>query len=112
MILPITSPGSFGSQRTQKPVGVAHRLLLLDVVAHHRDRKAMRDEPRHAADRARLALEIEDVHVAFGRAVELEDQRDAEAVLELVPQIGPQPVAADSRMRCLVSLGFGGACVR
>ena len=82
------------SQRIAEAVGVAHRLLALDVEAHHRDRKAVRDEPRHAADRARLALEIEHGHVAFGRAVEFQDVRDAEARLELLPHVGAQAVAA------------------
>src|SRR4029078_1094209 len=69
--------------------GVSHRLLGLDLGAHHRGREAVRDEPRHATDRARLALEVEDVHVAFGRPVELENVRDVESGLELTPQVRP-----------------------
>src|SRR4029079_8985969 len=72
---------------------VADRLLMLDVEAHHGDREAVRDEPRHAPDGALLALEIEDVHVAFGRAVELENVRDAESRLKLAPEVGAKPVA-------------------
>ncbi len=66
-------------------LGIAHRLLVLDVETHYRDREAVRDEPGHASDRALLTLEIEDVHVAFGRPVELQDVRDAEPGLELRP---------------------------
>ena len=54
----------------------------------------MREEPGHAADRAFLAVPVEDRHVAFGRGVELDDPRDPEALLELRPDVGTQAVAA------------------
>ena len=54
----------------------------------------MREEPRDAADRAGLALEIEHRDVALGRRVELEDVRDPEPLLEMLPHVGPQAVAA------------------
>src|SRR5438105_13905758 len=54
----------------------------------------MRQERRRTADRARLALDVEQRDVAFGRGVELEDARDAEARLELAPHVEAEPVAA------------------
>src|SRR5262249_38917431 len=73
---------------------VAHRLLLLDIELDELDGEAMPEEPRDTADRAFLAIEIEQLHVALGRRVELDDLRNAESLLELVPDIGAQPVAA------------------
>src|SRR3984893_3082329 len=62
-----------------KALRIADRLLLLDVELDDLGRKAVRDEPGNAADRAGLALEIEGRDVAFGRRIELENLRDAEA---------------------------------
>src|SRR5262249_49789147 len=73
---------------------VANRLLGLDVEAHHLGGEAGRDEPGNAADRAFLAVEIEHRDIAFGRAVALDDLRNAEAALELRPDLGTQSVAA------------------
>src|SRR5471032_2171028 len=75
-------------------VGIAHRLLSLHVESHNSGRKPVCDEPRNAADSARLTLEIEDIHVAFGRSVEFQDMRKTETALELLPQVRPQPVPA------------------
>src|SRR5262249_35538894 len=66
---------------------VAHRLLILDVELDDLGREAMRHEPRDAADRAGLALEIEGRHVAFGRGIELENPRDVEATDEFRPHV-------------------------
>src|SRR5262249_49795699 len=73
---------------------VPHRLLALDVEADDPGRKAGGDPPGQPADGTHLALEIEQRDIAFGRAVELDDPRDVEAVLELQPDIGAQAVAA------------------
>src|SRR5262245_44831012 len=74
---------------------VADRLLALDVEAHDLGREAMGQEPGDPADGTFLALEVEHGHVAFGGSVELDDLGDPEAFLELVPDIGPQAVAAE-----------------
>src|SRR5438552_15204365 len=47
-----------------------------------------------AANRGGFALEIEERDVALGRGVELENPGNAETVLEVVPDVGPQPVTA------------------
>src|SRR5262249_39368209 len=73
---------------------VAHRLLLLDVELDELDGEAMPEEPRDAADRAFLAVEIEQLHVALGGGIKLDDLRNAEARLEFVPDVGTQAVAA------------------
>ena len=54
----------------------------------------MREERRHAADGAGLALDIVQRDVAFGRRIELKDARYAEARLEFLPDVGAQSVAA------------------
>src|SRR5215469_5796503 len=54
----------------------------------------MGEERRRTADRARLALDVEQRDVALGRRVELEDARNAKARLELPPHVEAQPVAA------------------
>uniref|UniRef100_A0A0N4ZJL1 LEPR-XLL domain-containing protein n=1 Tax=Parastrongyloides trichosuri TaxID=131310 RepID=A0A0N4ZJL1_PARTI len=48
---------------------------------------------RHAADGARLAVKVEQGDVALGGAIELHDVLDAEALLELGPDVGAQAVA-------------------
>src|SRR5215475_839059 len=67
---------------------VADRLLGIDVKPHHFGGEAVRDEPGNAADGALLAVEIDHRHVAFRRGVELDDLRNAKAVLELPPDFG------------------------
>src|SRR5215510_4644008 len=74
---------------------VADRLLALDVKAHDLGREALGQEPGDAADGAFLTLEVEHGDVAFRGSVELDDLGDFEALLELVPDIGPQAVATD-----------------
>ena len=73
---------------------VADRLLAFCVEADDLGREARGDPPGKPADRAFLAVEIEQRDVAFGRGVELDDLRNLEAPLELRPHIGPQTVAA------------------
>src|SRR5262249_14687874 len=52
------------------------------------------DERRKvAADRADLVLEVDERGVALGRAVELDDLRDREALLERRPDVRAQAVA-------------------
>src|SRR6516162_3231938 len=73
---------------------VADRLLAFHVEAHDLGREARGDPPGKPADRAFLAVEIEQRDVAFGRGIELDDLWNLEAPLELRPHIGPQAVAA------------------
>ncbi len=54
----------------------------------------MGDERWYPADRTGLFLDVEQSDVAFGRGIELEDLRNAEALLERRPDVRPQPVAA------------------
>src|SRR5215467_7186774 len=54
----------------------------------------MREERRHPADGADLAVDVVKREVAFRRGVEFEDARDGEALLERLPYVRPQPVAA------------------
>ena len=67
---------------------------MLDVELDQLGREPVRQEPRDAANRAGLALEVEHRDVALGRRVELEDVRDPEPLLEMLPHVGPQAVAA------------------
>ena len=54
----------------------------------------MGEERRHAADGADFAFDIVERNVALGRRIELQDLRDGEPVLEFLPDVGAQPVAA------------------
>jgi hypothetical protein len=57
---------------------------------------------RNVADGTALSLHVEQRNVAFGRGVELEDLRNAEAVFEGIPDIGSQSIPArkaDTMMR-------------
>ena len=80
--------------------------MALDIEAHDLGREAMREKPGDAADGAFLALEIEQIHVAFGGAVELDDLRDLEPPLELRPHVGPQAIAAGEPQAMRVLLGM------
>src|SRR5439155_1729966 len=73
---------------------VPDRLVFVAVDFHQRRPDSMRKKRRDTADGARLALDIEQRQVAFGRGVELQNLRNAEPPLEVVPHIRPQPVAA------------------
>src|SRR3989449_8260355 len=74
-----------GSAADAPSLFIADRRVLLDVELHQRGREPMREKRGNAADGARLAFDIEQGDVAFGRRVKLEDPRDAEARLEAVP---------------------------
>ena len=54
----------------------------------------MGEERRHAADGADFAFDIVERNVALGCRIELQDLRDGEPVLEFLPNVGTQPVAA------------------
>ena len=54
----------------------------------------MRQQRRNAADRARLALDIVEREIAFGRRVEFQDLRNGKARLERFPDVAAQAVAA------------------
>ena len=90
----MTSPGSSTSHSMQKPCRSRTGCWLFDVETHDLGRETAGDEPRQPADRAFLALEIEQRDVAFGRGIEFDDLRDLEPLLEFRPDVGPQPVAA------------------
>ena len=77
----------------QKPFGAAHRGALVHVVAHEPDLLDVAHVPGHAADGADLAVVIDHADIAFGRAVELHDARDLEALLEARPDLRTQTVA-------------------
>src|SRR2546422_173597 len=73
---------------------VADGLVPGDVESHQGSGESMREERGDAPDGPGLALDVDHRHVALGRGVELQDLRNAEAGVEVVPDIGPQPVAA------------------
>src|SRR3989441_1074744 len=73
---------------------VADGLVPGDVESHQGGGESMREERGDAPDGPGLALDVDHRHVALGRGVELQDLRNAEADLEVVPDVGPQPVAA------------------
>ena len=76
----------------QKTSGPRHRLLLR-VETHQRDEN-FSHQLRDAADRADLAVEIEEDAVTLRRRVPFEDFRNSKAFLEVRPDVRPEPVAA------------------
>jgi hypothetical protein len=82
-----------GPHSMHSPVEAADRLFGLDVELHQADVEAPAQPLRRPADRAFPAVEIKDRDVALGRAVELQDLRDAEAAQHHRPDVGPQAVA-------------------
>src|SRR5205085_10001606 len=77
-----------------EPFGVPHGCIRFDVELHERCRESMGEEERDASDRARLALDVEQRDVAFGGRVELQDLWNAKPLLEVVPDVSSQAVAA------------------
>jgi hypothetical protein len=88
-IRPSSSPGSPSAHGTTATRAVAQRRIGVDVEAHERDLRARRG----LADRTGPPGEIHHRYVRLGRAVELDDPRHREALLELLPHVGAQPVA-------------------
>ena len=66
----------------------------------------MREQRRNAADRARLALDVIEREIAFGRCIKFEDARDREARLEFFPDVAAQAVAA-GKPQPVLSFEFG-----
>ncbi len=66
----------------------------------------MGQERRHAADGADFAFDVVERDVAFGRGVKLQDLRDGEPVLEFLPNVGAQPVAAAQAKPVLLFAGL------
>src|SRR5207302_6441979 len=77
-----------------QPVGPAHRLLAVEVEADDRNREDAPRPPRHAADTAGGVVEIEQDGVALGRRIELADVANGEPAANLLPDVGPETVAA------------------
>src|SRR4029079_6251176 len=73
---------------------VARRPSRHRIELHQRQGKARSQKRWNAADRADLSLYVVERHVAFGRSVEFQDARHSEAILEFLPDIGLQSVAA------------------
>src|SRR6267143_128470 len=69
-------------------------LVSLDIELHDRHRESMGEKRRNPADGAGLSLDVDQRDIAFGRRVELQDPWNAEAALEGVPHLEPQPIAA------------------
>src|SRR5262249_27564857 len=71
--------------------------VLRDVVPDQLDSHESLHEPRQPPHRAHLPVEVHERHVAFGGAVELDDARNSEALLERLPDLRAEPVSdADS----------------
>ncbi len=90
----MASPASPRAQGMQRPSSLANRHAGLRVDANDRRRKAMRQQRRNPADRARLALDIVEREIAFGRRIEFENLRNRKARLKGFPDIAAQAVAA------------------
>mmetsp|Transcript_28247 Transcript_28247/g.90365 ORF Transcript_28247/g.90365 Transcript_28247/m.90365 type:complete len:372 (-) Transcript_28247:313-1428(-) len=72
---------------------VANELVGVLVVPEDLDGVDLRQDVRHEADGAHLSRVVHETGVALRRRVELDDLLDAEALLELLPDVRPQAVA-------------------
>ena len=82
-----------GFRQLAQTVRSANRLLGVHVEPDQPEIDLLFQEARNPADRARLAVEIEHRDIALGRAVEFQDVRHGEPLLEIGPDIRPQAVA-------------------
>src|ERR1700692_1412879 len=73
-------------------VFAANRRAGIHVDADDRGWKAMRQQRRNPADRARLALDIVEREIALGCGIEFEDLRNRKACLKRLPDIAAQAV--------------------
>ena len=76
-----------------EPIGPADRLFRLDIEPHDPRRQPRTQQPRNTPHRADLPVKIEEVHIALGRAIELDQPLDPRALDELFPHIRAQAVA-------------------
>ena len=77
-----------------KAVRVAQWRAGFRVELDERQREAMGEKGRNAADGADFAFDIVQRKIAFGRRVEFQYPRNCESGLELLPDVGTQSVAA------------------
>src|SRR3954447_11687032 len=78
-----------------KPLRIAQRGAVIGLELDETGRETMRKQRRNAADRAGLALDVEQREIAFRRRVEFEDTRNGETRLKIVRDIPAQAVAAE-----------------
>src|SRR5207237_6363043 len=78
-----------GRALDEEAIGSAHRRVVLHVIA--RELYLGMLKRIRAADGAGTAAAVHQAHVAFGRAVHFENLRDAEALLERLPDVRPKP---------------------
>lgn len=78
-----------------KSIAAADRLAAVWISLNDRNRVNRWNDARHKADRAHNIVDIDDVCVAFGRAVELANSRNVEALHELRPNLRSQAIAED-----------------
>ena len=78
----------------QKPFASRSGVGGFRVELDERQREAMGEEGRNAADGADFAFDVVQRKIAFGRRVEFEYPRNGKSGLELLPDVGAQSVAA------------------
>jgi hypothetical protein len=83
-----------GCAADAEPIFIAGRLAGLRIDGDKRRGEAMREVAGYVADGSALALNVEQRHAAFGGGIKLEDLRNAEAILECVPNLRRQSIAA------------------
>src|SRR3984893_4596510 len=76
-----------------KPAGIANGSAEFGVELHDDSRKAMREQRRNPADRARFSLDIVERKIALGCRVEFKHSRNRKARLKSLPDIAAQTVA-------------------
>ena len=92
-----------------KAVLATHRLLGIDVETDDFGNKSALRPFGNAADGADFLIEVEEDGIAFRRCIPFQDARDAEAGLEVLPDIGPETIAAGQAQFVSGLLGMGRA---
>ena len=87
-----------------QPIGPAHRQLGLYIEFHNADVDALLQPAGDPPDRTRLAIEIDETHVALGGAVEFQQLLDVESRLEFFPYLAAQTVA-DAKTQLVGAIG-------
>src|SRR5262249_21757098 len=75
-------------------IGIAQGQPAIGIDLDDARGKTVPEQWWDATDRARLALDVEQREIAFGRGVEFEDAGKRKACLEIFPDIAAQAVAA------------------
>src|SRR6185312_965491 len=92
-----------------KAVVAPRRFTRVDVKSDDGNLRAIRKKWRNPANCARLPLAVVERESGFGRRVEFKYPRDTKSLLELLPYVGAEPIAAAESKHVVGFVGMWGA---